>query len=359
LSVVFFVCTAVYLLILGLAIAALVWQKIPRNKELQGISVIVAARNEERNLPRLIPSLLQLDYQNFEVIIVNDHSTDASLQVLKQYQDGRLQVIDFQHQLPGLTGKKAALQMGINAARFDILAFTDADCVVPSSWLREINASFDSETDYLLGYSILKPHEGSSENRLQNFERGIYYALAGAGLFWRAPVTSSACNMAYRKSLFVRSGGFEGIGHLLSGDDDLLLMKMMPRIRKGLFNPSPALQVLSIIGTDKRRIHQTNIRRASKFKYYPFWLKSFALFAFLYFALFYYSLFSLVANPAWDIRAYSLIIKTSAELCLVLLFFSKTGHPKLSALYPAQILLFPAQFLFYAIRGMMGGYQWK
>lgn len=359
-SLLFFCCTVVYALLLAAVCIALLLQRVPDNRQIQGISVIIAARNEADKLPRLLESVSRLDYALYEVIIVNDHSTDASQQILSAWEGKQqIRMIEFQHEIPGLTGKKAAQQMGINAARHEILAFTDADCVLPPSWLSEINKSMDPDTDYLLGYSIIKRSEGDSELRLQNFERGIYYALAAAGLYWRKPVTSSGCNMIYRKSLFLKAGGFEGIGHLRSGDDDLLLMKMMPQIRKAVFNPSLALQILSISGQDSYQQHQTNIRRASKFQYFPLWLKALALFVFLYFGLFYAGLSSLLWLSGQSVFILSLALKTGAELCLILLQFSRIGHPKLSACYPLQILLFPAQFIFYALRGTFGSYQWK
>ncbi|MDP2173390.1 MAG: glycosyltransferase [Candidatus Cloacimonadaceae bacterium] len=354
--------TAFYLLFILLVCAALWKQKVPRDGDSKGISVIIAARNEEINLPRLLKSLSALVYpQNlYEIIIINDHSTDASMRILAEYNGKHnIRLIDFQDSLPGLTGKKAAIMNGINAARYDILAFTDADCVVPPSWLSRINSSMDNETDYLLGFSIMKRNPGAGSMRLRNFERGVYYALAAAGLYWRLPVTSSACNMVYRKSLFDQAGGFNGIGHLASGDDDLLLMKMMKYIRKACFDPSPEMQVVSIEGTDLAKRHQTNIRRASKFFHHPWWVKALSVFIFLYFLLFYLLVIRSLLGGFTFLAAYSLISKTIAEICLILLHFSKIRHIKLSVLYPLQLLLFPAQFLFYAVRGTLGGYRWK
>jgi glycosyltransferase involved in cell wall biosynthesis len=352
--------TALYLLLLALAAIALLAQRTPENRVLQGISVIVAARNEERNLPRLLASLAALDYPDFEAIIVNDHSTDGSARILSEW-DGRhnIRVIEFQDRIEGLTGKKAALQKGIESASNDILAFTDADCAVPTTWLRTINKSMDGRTDYLLGYSIIRRDERDHILRLQNFERGIYYALAAAGLFYRLPITSSACNMVYRKSVFLKAGGFEGIGLLRSGDDDLLLMKMMPRIRQAAYNPSPAMRVDSYSGRDPKAHHQTNVRRASKFRHYPPYLKLLAVSTFLYFSLFYYILALLLWKTPGPLLWSALGLKTAAELCLVLIHSLKVRLPALALLYPVQVLLFPAQFVFYALRGTFGGYRWK
>lgn len=334
----------------------------PVQKDFQPISVIIAARNEIANLPALLSSLAELDYpdERHELILVNDHSTDGSRKYLEsQSLCPKLKVIHFYTETPPLVGKKAALQQGIEAANSDILAFTDADCLLPSSWLKEINRSMGEGTDYLLSYSVMRRTQQGTTLRLKNFERSIYYALASAGLHYHIPFTSSACNMVYRKSLFQRSGGFDGIAQLRSGDDDLLLMKMMPNIRKAAYNPKPAMQVTSIDGKDLKAHHNTNIRRASKFRYYPLWLKGLAAFVFAYFCGFYLALGRLVLGKASLLLAISLITKTIAEFSFSFSHLRLIKRTELSYLYPVQILVFPAQFIFYALRGSLGKYRWK
>ncbi|GAB1366399.1 glycosyltransferase [Candidatus Cloacimonadaceae bacterium] len=336
--------------------------KKPEPVSNQAISIIVAARNEEHNLPSLLDSLSKLNYPSdmYEIIIVNDHSEDNTAKLLDSYKGcPNLRIIHFYEETPPLTGKKAALNQGILAATNDILAFTDADCLLPQNWLIEINHSMDAETDYLLAYSIMKRQPDGSTFRSRNFERSVYYALAAAGLHYHRPITSSACNMVYRKSLFEKSGGWDGIGHLRSGDDDLLLMKMMPQIRKAAYNPSPDMQVVSIDGTDAKQHHQTNIRRASKLRYYPLWLKLMSIGVFSYFCLFYYALIKSLTGKGGLGLAAILLTKTAAEFSLVFYHLKKINHAELSWLYPVQIFLFPAQFIFYALRGSLGKYRWK
>ena len=350
--------TAIYSLFLSSVIAALTLAKDKSRSCQNPISIIIAARNEAANLPRLLKSLKELDYPKelFEIILVSDHSTDETIQVLAQYKDiEQLRFLDFTTELTGLIGKKAAIQYGIMHAKYDILAFTDADCEVPSTWLKAISSRFSEDTDYLLSYSVMRRKAGSSLMRLKNFERSVYYALAAAGLFYRRPITSSACNMAYRKSLFEKSGAFEGIGHLKSGDDDLLLMKMMPNIRKASFCADPNAQVTSYDGTDRSQHHQTNIRRASKFRYFPLWLKALAAFIFVYFISFYLMIFTHYK----ELPYLWILLKTALELILSTLILAKAKRLYLLVLYPIQILIFPLQFVYYAIRGSLGKYRWK
>jgi cellulose synthase/poly-beta-1,6-N-acetylglucosamine synthase-like glycosyltransferase len=366
-SSVFAFCTALYtLFLLWLDRGVQAVGKETKNRSepinIQHISIIIAARNELENLPHLLSSLNKLDYpqDSYELILVNDHSDDGSREFLDtQTLCPKLKVIHFYHDTIPLIGKKAAIQQGIDASKYDILAFTDADCIVPSTWLKEINRSMAEEVDYLLAYSIMKHKPTSGVLRLKNFERSIYYALAAAGLHYHIPFTSSACNMVYRKRLFNESGGFEGIGHLLSGDDDLLLMKMMPHLNKGAYNPSPKMQVCSIDGAEIRKHHNTNIRRASKFFLHPWWLQGLSVFVFLYFCMFYRSLWLLIMGKATTLLTTSLALKTGTELFFSLRHLKLIDQSKLGVLYPIQILVFPAQFIFYALRGTMGRYSWK
>ena len=93
------------------------------------VSIIVPARNEERTLPRLLPTLLGQRYPNFEVIVVDDQSTDATPRVLEVWtgRDGRLRVVRGAGLLPGWKGKPNAMRQGVEAARGEWLLFTDAD----------------------------------------------------------------------------------------------------------------------------------------------------------------------------------------------------------------------------------------
>lgn len=359
---VFIILTPFYLIIIGAATVNLWLRKAPSSKQKPGISIIVAAKNEEHNLSRLLASFDKLQYPKdaFEIIIVNDHSQDGSLEILSNHHPSYpFRYIDWQGEAEGVLGKKAAILQGIKAARYEVLAFTDADCEVPPTWLDAWAKAFDKDVDYVLGHSLLLKDEQDSYLRLKNFENGVYYSLAALGMRIRRPITSSACNMAYRKSSFLKAKGFDGIGHLASGDDDLLLMKMMPFIRKAIYLPSKEIRVTSYEGRDLIKRHHTNIRRASKLKYFPFWLQSMGLGVFIYFILFIVSLILLFTQPASALLYLAIALKTGAELGLCISHSLVIKLPWLGALYPIAIIAFPIQFIFYALRGSLGKYRWK
>lgn len=341
-------------------------RSLPKGENLpsepEPISIIVAARNEAHNLPGLLTSIAQLEGidAKYEVIIVNDHSTDDSLNILRNWEGQfGIKVIDFQDTIPGYIGKKAALQKGIEAAQYDVLAFTDADCQVAPTWLIGISRVLRPDLDYILGYSTIYRGVGDTDLRLVNFERSIYYALGAAGLGWKKPITSSACNHIYRKSLFEKAGGFEGISNIASGDDDLLLIKMMPYIRKAIYNPAPQMQVDCYEGKNIAKTYQKNIRRASKFRYHPPHVKALSAFIFVYFAVFYVALIRLFAGSG-DILLLSMVMaKFLTELHLSQTHLRMVRKTHIGILYFPQIFVFPLQFIYYAIRGSLGKYRWK
>lgn len=337
-------------------------REVSINHKLEPISMIVAAKNEAHRLPALLSSIAQLERTevDYEIIIISDHSTDDTNAMIANW-DGQfgIRFIDFQDEIPGMVGKKAALQKGIDAAKYDVLAFTDADCQIPPNWLIEISRSMTPEIDYMLGYSTIYRTVGDSDLKLVNFERSIYYALAAAGLAWQKAITGSACNMVYRKNLFQHAGGFEGIGHILSGDDDLLQIKMMPHIKKAIYNPSKDMQVSCYEDKNLARQYHKNIRRASKFKHHPPYLKLLSAAIFIYFILFYIALILLFSTKLNLLLLSAILLKSAAELFISQSHLALVQKTHLGILYFPQILIFPLQFVFYAVRGTIGRYRWK
>lgn len=192
----------------------------------ESLSVIVSARNEKENLERLLPRLMEQQYPDYEVIIVNDNSRDGTkdyLDIAKQ-QYSRLRVIHLEQTPPHVTAKKYALTMGIKHARHNVLVFTDADCLPASeNWLAGMGAPFAEEkVQIVLGYS---PYDSGSGflNRFIRFETlqtGLMYlgaAIAGS------PYMGVGRNMAYRKSFFLEKKGFIKHRTVAGGDDDLFV----------------------------------------------------------------------------------------------------------------------------------------
>lgn len=189
------------------------------------VSIIIAARNELENLQRNLITILEQDYPNFEVVVVNDCSWDGSQAWLEELQQSypRLKVSQLIEQEKYPTGKKFALTIGIKAAKHDLLLFTDADCEPTSNqWLRLMQSKFVTGKEIVLGFSPYRKHKGFL-NRFIRFETLItaqfYFSRAIAGKAFMGV----GRNLAYRKELFFKHKGFASHQHILSGDDDLFV----------------------------------------------------------------------------------------------------------------------------------------
>lgn len=189
------------------------------------VSVVICARNEAANLQKYLPMVLEQDYPDFEVIVVNDCSTDASEDVLNElsalYPNLRYTYIKpddkFEH------GKKLALTVGIKAAKHEWLLLTDADCYPTSSkWIASMASHFTSKKSVVLGYSGFV-RDKSFLNRLIRYDTMTialqYLSFARAGV----PYMGVGRNLAYRRSLFFKNKGFASHLGIRSGDDDLFV----------------------------------------------------------------------------------------------------------------------------------------
>ncbi len=193
----------------------------------QPVSVIVCARDEYYNLKENLPLLLAQDYSTFEVVVVNHGSEDETQYLLRDLADEHknLKIVNVSQDLNFFTGKKFPLSIGIKSASYDILLFTDADCVPASNqWLRRMAANFTEGTEIVIGYGAYNKSK-SLLNLLIRFDTTRiamnYLSFARAGM----PYMGVGRNMAYRKSLFYRQNGFISHYRIQSGDDDLFINK--------------------------------------------------------------------------------------------------------------------------------------
>lgn len=189
------------------------------------ISVIICARNEAENLEKYLPSIFAQNYPTFEVVVVNDRSWDNTADLLESLEKKypNLKVVKVADGDKFIAGKKFAVTMGIKAASYDWLVFTDADCQpAAANWLKGMQKPTNEVTEIVLGYSPYFKRK-SLLNVLIRFETFFtavnYLSFALKGM----PYMGVGRNMAYQKSLFFRSKGFAAHMHIPSGDDDLFV----------------------------------------------------------------------------------------------------------------------------------------
>ncbi len=200
-------------------------QKIDFLSEKPPVSVIICARNEEKNLREKLPLILEQDYPDFEVIVVDDASDDDTHQLLYMLSanNQRLKMRQIPKGAKFSSPKKFAVTLGIKAAQNDILLFTDADCRPTSNqWISQMVANFVPGVQIVLGYGGYERKSGFvsyaiSYDTVTIALQYLSFALAGN------PYMGVGRNMAYRKSFFETTPGFVSHMNLQSGDDDLFV----------------------------------------------------------------------------------------------------------------------------------------
>jgi glycosyltransferase involved in cell wall biosynthesis len=209
-----------------------------------GISVVVCANNEEENLRTLIPLLLSQDYAIKEIIIVDDRSHDGTYDYLLELKP-TVKLVRIEQVPDHANGKKFGLTMGIKAATYDRVVFTDADCRPASNqWLAEVSATFTEEQNFVLGYSQYQVESGFLNQfiRFETITTALHYFMR-AKFF--TPYMAVGRNLAYSKRLFMEVKGFNESLKILGGDDDLFVNKHAKRRSTSLIL-SPSSTVYSI-----------------------------------------------------------------------------------------------------------------
>ncbi len=223
-------------------------QPAPNNR-LEPVSVIIAARNEFENLQKNLISILEQDYPEFEVVVVNDCSWDGSqtwLEELQKFQP-RLKISQIIEQEKYPTGKKFAITIGIKAAKHNLLLFTDADCEPASNqWIRNMQSRFTPGKDIVLGFSPYRKRKGFL-NQFIRFETLITAQFYLSMALRNNPFMGVGRNLAYRKDLFFKHKGFASHQHIMSGDDDLF-------INQAATNTNVAIEIdsASFVNTDAK-----------------------------------------------------------------------------------------------------------
>ena len=198
--------------------------EIKQKKQLP-LSVIICAKNEAENLRTNLPSIIDQNYSNFEIVLVNDDSSDTTLEVMEAFEakHSNIKIVNVNSVETFWGNKKYALTLGIKASSNDFLVFTDADCKPNSKeWLNQISSNFSDDKSIVLGYGAYDK-KSSFLNKLIRFETVMtaqqYFSYAN----WGLPYMGVGRNLAYRKELFFSNSGFKNHIKLKSGDDDLFI----------------------------------------------------------------------------------------------------------------------------------------
>ncbi len=203
------------------------------------ISIIVAAKNEETNIATLIDSLQKQKFSmdNFEIIIVDDNSTDSTFETAKNFstEHNNIKVIKAENKI--YKGKRGALQVGIDKSEYDYILITDADCIASKYFVKSYSNRFSENYDFVFGVSPIL-QENNLVNKIACFDNLwvhiLTFSFANIGL----PYSAAARSFGFSKVSFNKISGYKYTIDTLSGDDDLLLREAVKnKLRIGtIFN---------------------------------------------------------------------------------------------------------------------------
>lgn len=245
LFVVMWIIQMYYFLYFFVRIASAKTDKEPVDRD-EPVSIIISARNEEKNLMAHIPAIMDQSHGEFEVVVVNDSSWDDTEAILKalHVRYPNMHIIHLDEEKQNMQGKKFALTLGIKAAKHDTILLTDADCApVSNDWISRMVAALKHPTQLVLGFSGYAKHPGWLNKliRFDTFLIGLQYlGYAKAGI----PYMGVGRNMAYSRDLFFSVGGFKSHYSIASGDDDLFVNQVATK-RNTAVIISPDAQTVS------------------------------------------------------------------------------------------------------------------
>ncbi len=357
----FLALSLIYFLILIAALVGLRRLSTPGQNKIRSISIIIAARNEENRIRPCLKSLETIDYpfESYEVILVDDCSVDGTAEIIETYcqRHQNWKLIRLKEKSTHLKGKKNALFEGIARAKNEIIFTTDADCIVPSNWLKKMVCYFKDNVSMVLGYSPLIS-EKKWYYRLLQFDNLFSAIAAAAPVKSGYPFTSVGRNLAYRKDAYNALGGFNALKKFRSGDDIHLTNRFHQHDGGEIdYCADPDTFVQTFIPTSNEEVFQQQIRKNSK----TFQLSASSIVFMSLIFVYYLLLFILpIISPAtlklWIIL---IILKFILEFIPLkksaVIFKQKDLIPYI----PLMQIIYPLYIIIFSLIGSLQYYHWK
>ena len=328
-------------------------------EKLPDISVIIPMRNEEAFIETTLNALKEQNYEGkWEVIVVNDRSTDKSPEIAHKFCENHpnFSVIDIPQDSPQIASpKKRAMNAGFLAAKGEFLLTADADCVPPPNWLNSMASC------YANGASVVQGSKANNGGRrflhaYQRLETLGFTIIEAAGFNRNKPILASSASIGYSRELFFKCGGFEGLYDLSSGDDDMLIHRMAKiEGTKFAYNWDPSSVMPTAPVDSWKALLQQRARWGSNGAKYE--SKAYSAFLFCIYA-FFVSLF-ILPWICWQIFLCCFAVKLLADFLLLYRGAVRLKSVKLLWCLPLVELIQIPLFTAAVPLGMLGWYKWK
>ena len=193
------------------------------------ITVIIPARNEEHNIGRCLHALIEQTYPEdlFEIIVVDDHSTDQTARIVQSFNKQNIQCISLKDHVSETLNsyKKKAIEIAIEKSVGDLIVTTDADCFMGKNWLFSITNFYEDYHPAFIAAPVAV--DGSNFSGIfQSLDFMTLQGITGAAVYKKIHSMCNGANLAYEKKAFYEVDGFKGIDNIASGDDMLLMHKI-------------------------------------------------------------------------------------------------------------------------------------
>jgi cellulose synthase/poly-beta-1,6-N-acetylglucosamine synthase-like glycosyltransferase len=358
------IVTGVYVTVAFLFLGGLFRRKRKGQSEQPDVSVIIAARNEERCIADCLTDLTHQTYppDRYEIIVVNDGSHDRTAEIVGTFtrEHGNIRLLQAPDPAErGLSPKKNALDTGIREAKGEIILTTDADCRIPPTWIEGMVGCFEPDVGVVIGFSqIGSPHEKPSLfERLQALDFLALMSAAAGSANVGIPLAASGQNFAYRRRVFEEVGGFTRIGHRVSGDDVLFLQVVRQQTAwravfamvNGTFTTTIGQKTLLGFIEQRKRWASNGIYQYRLNK--PF-------FAYIV-AVFVMNLLLLTLVPYTLIGFWCLVLKVGVDLAVTLRGAILFRRKDLLRVFPLWTILQIPYIVVVGIGGTLGQVRWK
>jgi len=327
------------------------------------VSVIIPVRNEEQHIGLLLDDLIRQDYPagGLQIVVVDDCSEDSTVEIVKRFMtlDTRINLLSTATFLSRYTHKKRAVYEGIMASSSEIIMTTDADCRVHPGWISGMVKHFAPGVDLVAG--AVSVESGGLFGRFETLEFTGIQAMSSGLMNARFPVTCNGANLAYRREAFERVGGFDGVGDLVSGDDDLLMQKIADGdVSRVVYTMDKAVTVRTEAAGSPAEFLNQRVRWASKISRYPS-LPAVVLLSMIFIFI--------AVIPVWLILASLHVVtftpllivyglKAAGDMLLTGYGVIKNGRPWLMLLFPFAEIMHVPYILGVTVKGFFGTFEW-
>lgn len=251
----------------------------PVQEPLPWITLLIPARNEEKNIGALLEALTKQQYpaEKMEVIVINDHSLDRTAAIVRSFPSVKL--IDLQEDSLNAY-KKRAIEKGIEQASGTLIFCTDADCLPGPSWLSTLVNYYQQHDCAFIAAPVLLENDGSLLGQFQTLDFLVLQGITGAGIQQKTIYMANGANMSYPKKIFEAVGGYQQSSSIASGDDFFLLHKIQEQYPSQIQYVKSAESIIRTPAMPTwSDFIQQRIRWASKSAHYTSWkLKGILLF---------------------------------------------------------------------------------